>query len=257
MLAHAEFTRQFHRKLLSGEEPPPNLAASAEEAKARFAVYRNNVVHGLSSALARRFPVVERLVGSEFFRAMAVHYLRSDPPGSPILQDWGEGFPEFAADFPPLSGLPYLPDVARLEWLSGRAYHAADMPRLTPDALAGASTNPASFAPGLHPSVAVLASRHAVFSIWQANQPGETAQGLVSDRPESVLILRDYRDRVRLLQITPGDAAFVKTLRDGKSLLQAALAAADREAGHQPSGILGLLASYAAFVLPESEGGPR
>lgn len=46
----------------------------------RFDVYRNNVVASLSDALGVAFPVVQKLVGDEFFRAMAGVYLRQHPP---------------------------------------------------------------------------------------------------------------------------------------------------------------------------------
>ncbi len=89
----AGLTGAFRAGLSSGGLPAGVTARRADETSRRFAVYRNNVVHSLTEALKRRFPVVERLVGPEFFRALAPLYLAADPPSSPVLIRWGAGFP--------------------------------------------------------------------------------------------------------------------------------------------------------------------
>ena len=63
----------FAAALLDPGSPLPDgiTTARGRADRARFAVYRNNVFVGLTNALARRFPVTERLVGTEFFHGMA------------------------------------------------------------------------------------------------------------------------------------------------------------------------------------------
>jgi hypothetical protein len=245
-------TGAFRDGLSSGRLPAGVTARRPDETSRRFAVYRNNMVHSLTEALMRRFPVVERLVGPEFFRALAPLYLAADPPSSPVLIRWGAGFPEFLGGFPPLAGLPYLPDVARLEWLRGIAYHAADAPPLSAEALA-AETDPARLRPGLHPSVSLLRSRHPVVSIWLANQPGTEPGPLDLDAPETALVLRDPSDRVPVIALSAGDAAFVQALLTGQSLLEATAVALSDEPGHAPAGILGTLCWAGALVARTEE----
>ena len=72
---------------------------------ARFAVYRNNVHVGLTGALAKRFPVVRRLVGEEFFAGMARVYAGLHKPASPLLFEYGDEFPDFVEQFEPARGL--------------------------------------------------------------------------------------------------------------------------------------------------------
>src|SRR5689334_19577831 len=81
----------------------------------RFAVYRGNVAAALTGALAARFPITERIVGQDFFRAMAQAYARQNPPRRACLIDYGDGLPAFLDGFEPARSLPYLPDMARLE----------------------------------------------------------------------------------------------------------------------------------------------
>ena len=236
----------FRRGLFDGGLPPGVTATAADETEARFAVYRNNVTHSLSRALARRFPVVERLVGAEFFAATARLFLRDHPPRDPRLFLWGDAFPGFLQGFRPLRDLPYLPDVARLEWLRGQAYHAADAAPVPPEALARAATDPARFALRLHPSLHLLRSRFAVVTIWQANQPGAAPpeRPLRADRAEDALIFRDPGDRIPVQTLEPGEAAFIAALLRGETLLAAALLAE----GADPGPILGRLVKTSTLI---------
>src|SRR5689334_8738140 len=108
--------RVFAESLLASSRPmPPGLVGpDGEPSPKRFAVYRNNVVVGLVDALRGNFPAVCRIVGEEFFRALARAYATRHPPASPVLLDYGGGFPDFIATFEPAAPLPYLADVAKI-----------------------------------------------------------------------------------------------------------------------------------------------
>ena len=142
--------------------PPPAgvVGPDGGPAPRRFAVYRNNVLVALGNALAGAFPAVGRIVGEEFFRAMARNYVLETPPTSPVLLDYGVTFPDFIAGFEPAASLPYLPDVARLERAWREAYHAADAKPLGPADLAGIPPEDLPDAVfSLHPSLRIVPSR--------------------------------------------------------------------------------------------------
>lgn len=168
MRAHPETEAAF-RAALRGGPVPAGVVARGDVAR-RMDVYRNNVAHSLHAALAARFPVIRRLVGEAFFGALAKVYVDADPPRSPVLADWGDGFAGFLDGFPPLSAYPYMGAVARVEYARGRAFHAADAPPLNPARLAGADADTLRL--GLHPSVTVLRLDHPGATIWARNQPG-------------------------------------------------------------------------------------
>ncbi|SEM63590.1 hypothetical protein SAMN04488103_101699 [Gemmobacter aquatilis] len=256
MLAHPDFITAFRQGLFNGTLPPGLTVPAPDEAERRFAVYRNNVAHSLGRALAARFPVIERLVGPEFFAAMARVYLGGDLPASPLLFQWGDGFAGFLQGFPPVAGLPYLPDVARLEFARGRAWHAADHPPAPPEALAAAAAQADTARLALHPSVALLASDFAVVSIWQANQPDALPAPIDATQTETALILRDRRDAVRVLALPPGDAAFARALQSGAPLLIAAESAAHAAPRHDPARLLLCLMQAGALITPDT-GEPR
>jgi len=114
--------------------PAPGALSRAGEVTPirRFNVHRNNVFISLAGVLEARFPAVRRLVGEEFFKAMARHFVDEMPPLSPVLLEYGATFPTILKAFAPVSSEPYLADVARLEWQLHEAFHAEDSRSLTP-----------------------------------------------------------------------------------------------------------------------------
>ncbi|AUH32958.1 DNA-binding domain-containing protein [Paracoccus tegillarcae] len=224
---HHGFADDFRRALTADHLPrgvtaatdgglAPNRAALA----ARFAVYRNNVMHSLSRALARRFPVIERLVGAEFFAAMAVEFIHAHPPRSPVLIAWGGEFPGFLQGFPPVASLPYLPDVARLEYARGQAYHAADIKPMDSAALA-ACGQPDRLSLTLAPGTRLLCFDHPAVTIWQANQPGGNPSTR-AEGPEKALIYRRPDFQVPVRSVSDDTAAFLAAVIGGDSLADAA-----------------------------------
>ena len=185
----------------------------------RFAVYRNNVSFSLSAALGDRFPVIARLVGAEFFAALARDFLAAHPPQSPVLHEWGAAFPDYLDAFAPLAAYPYMGDVARIEGARGLAFHATDVSPIAPAQLAGA--DPARLRLALHPSVIVLPLATPAVSIWAVNQPGATVRP-IQPCPEIALILRDRAFDVPVRAIAPAEAALIAALGRGETLLQAA-----------------------------------
>ncbi len=215
----------FRDGLFSGAVPTDVTAADPAEVERRYAVYRNNVVVSLIEALRQRFPVVERLVGEEFAKAMLGAFVRAHPPRSPLMMSYGEELPTFLEGFPPVATLPYLADVARLEIARGVAYHSADAQPIDPQRLSSlAEADPKDLVLRLHPGTAVLRSRFPIFTIWAANQPGAMGREIRMAAGEAVLVAR--RDLTVVTRpLEPGVAAFVGALLQGTSFARAATTA--------------------------------
>ena len=164
--------------------------------RAAMSVHRNNCRAAGLRALQETFPVVQRLVGAEFFRLAAHEYFHASPAESPLAVRYGDEFPKFLAAFEPAKKHAYLPDVARfeVEWL--HSYHAAEAVSLPPDetsamlkqARADARVN-------LHPSARLFASPHPVQAIWTYNREERTDDLLLKGNAvERVLIVRPERE---------------------------------------------------------------
>lgn len=220
--AFVENQAAFARALLRADLPPPAGVRTAHSAcdAGRFAVYRNTVHVGLMGALAARFPVVERLVGADFFAGMARAFVQDHKPRSPVIMEYGEEFPAFIAGFAPAGDLAYLPDVARLEAAWTRAYHAADVAPLALSDLAPLARPEALAAPlRLHPAASLIVSAHPVGTIWGAHQDGAVVamDEAIVWRGESVLVTRPALE-VRVTLLPAQDHAFARAIFSGVPL---------------------------------------
>jgi hypothetical protein len=207
--------------------PPSGLRRPAEGPRSRrFDVYRNNMAISLIEALEAAFPAVHRLVGDTFFKAAAKAYIRREPPRSPVLLLYGEGFGAFLDGFAPAASVPYLGDVARLEWARLYAYHAADAEPLS---IARLAAVPQAALPEtrlvLHPSLRLLRSRFPVASLWAATRGADSDVEVDMRRGEEVIVLRPALS-VDARVLPEGGYAFIERLATGDPLGEAAGAAA-------------------------------
>jgi hypothetical protein len=219
----------FVRALLNPELPCPGglSTRNGSDPEIRFAVYRNNVMVSLIDALADTYPVVQTLVGEEFFRAMARVFAQHNPPRSAVMAYYGRDFAEFVATFHPAASVPYLADVARLEMARVMAYHAADVAPVATEVWQAALADPEqllSLRLVLHPSVHVIKSSFAIFSVWAAHQDAICPSSIDPDVAQSVLVYRAGLE-VETMELAARTDAFVSALLTGHTLLDAAHAA--------------------------------
>ena len=137
----------------------------------RYNVYRNNVTVSLINVLAATYPAVQRITGVEFFRAMARFHVRATPPTSPLLFEYGRDFPAFIEAYEHAQDMPWLADTARIEraWLD--AYHAADAPPLSQDALAAVQVGRLDdLVFTAHPAACIVRSAYPAVAIFAMNR---------------------------------------------------------------------------------------
>lgn len=210
--------------LLGGDDAPARswIRGDGLAPAARLAIYRHHVVTTLTAALGAAFPVVCRLVDERFFAYAADRYIRVEPPSGPCLFEYGAGFADFLAEFPPCRSLSYLADVARLEWAMQRALHAPDTSPLPIRAIQGvAPALAASLTLTIEPSVTLLPSRYPIDRIWHANQAGQTETVVnLADGGARLEIRRAGADVV-FSQLDPAIFAFRHALAHGADLAAA------------------------------------
>lgn len=257
----ASLASTFSAALLDPRLPcPPGLRAwNGSDVARRFAVHRNNVVVSLVDALADAFPVVQALVGDAFFRAMAGVFVRQHPPRSPVLAHYGAALPEFLEGFGPARGVPYLPDVARLERARVEACHAADAPAWSAAAAQqalGSARDLGELRLLPHPSLRLVDSPQPVISIWAAHQ----GQGALEDvdllRGEAAVVVRPGLE-VLVVRCGRGTAAFADAVRQGVPLPACAACAAAVDPDFDLTASMALLLAHGALIgLAHSGEGP-
>jgi hypothetical protein len=186
-------------------------------------IYRNNTFTSLVEALAACYPVVYRLTGQDYFEFVGQGYVRQHPPRQASLHRFGAALPDYLAGLPSAVDLPYLPDVARLEWAWQEAYHAADAPALAAETLAAIDTaDYANLIFGLHPSVRLHRSPYPCLRIWQVNQPGHDGDMAVSlDEPGQNLLVARRRQEIVIEPLGAEDFALLSAFQDGCRLEEA------------------------------------
>ena len=192
-------------------------------ADGRIAIYRNTVFANYRSALGASYRVVRQLVGMPFFHAAVDAYVQANPSAGGDLNVYGGSFGDYLATYLHAANLPYLPDVARLEWAIDEAGRAADLDG-TPEALLAAlGAVPAERITAqrftLDPTCRFVASAYPVLRIWQVHQSGFEGDiavpfGAATDR----LLVRREAGAVVIVRLAPGDFALLRALADGDDL---------------------------------------
>ncbi len=249
-----ELQAGFARALLDRGEPAPHGLIRGH----RFGVYRNNVFASLTGVLRTRYPVVERLVGEEFFQAAAGLFIAAHPPSTPVLIEYGGGFPAFLENFEPARGVPYLADAARLEWLRHAAFHAVDCEPLTAQGLASVPPEEAAMLTfELHPSAGLIASPYPIVSIWETNTYDAQVRAIGPGLPgEAALAVRPELE-VMVLRLDPAEHAFIAALGRGAILGDAAATAAAHDGFNLAQALAKLIAAgaLAGFTAASSQKG--
>jgi hypothetical protein len=216
--------------------------------RARAAVHRNTFVGTLVEALADSFPVTRALAGADFFDAMARARVLADPPASPVLVEYAISFPTFVAAFAPAQAVPVLAEMADLEALRLRAFHAADADAVGLEAFHRLACNAALLecaGAELHPAAHWRAARHALLELWQAHARADDPtcvdlRGIDATAPQELLVHRP-RFEVGMQRLPAGACAFLDALAAGASFSRAFDAAAHAQPLAEPAALFSLL----------------
>lgn len=236
--------QQRFRGAILGEDPALEAAIEGRglTAAQRLQIYRNNSLISLTQALKTTFPALVRIVDERFFAFAADRFIRAQPPRQPRLAEYGADFADFLASFEPARTLPYLPDLARLEWAINQAYNAEDLPPLDVTKLATlAPEDLPSLRLRLHPASRLIASPYAIDQLWRANCPSAAAdepQPTDLDRPTGLLVQRRGFE-VALIELGPAHYNFLIGLRDGATVEVAFAAASQADGAFDLSAALG------------------
>lgn len=109
-------------EILLTEDGYSDLVLPAEN----IIIYRNNMITSLMKTLTHVYEMIIKLVGNDFFEVLAREYINRYPSTSGNLHDYGEYFGDFLAEYPPVKNLPYLAEMANLEWVSHLLQFASD-----------------------------------------------------------------------------------------------------------------------------------
>ena len=180
----ASFQRDFAAALMTEGQAEPSFRSQA------FAVYRNTSAFGAVEALRASYPTVDMLLGDEAFTHVALEFRREHPPKTPVLSEYGREFAGFLRCQPWTCELPYLADVAWLDWLWLESFLAADpmASPLQPSTVSTVVLHPATrFAWTATPAMTIWLAHRDPWSIAEL-EPDWIAEGALFTRPGSCIL---------------------------------------------------------------------
>ncbi|MDH6147086.1 MULTISPECIES: HvfC/BufC family peptide modification chaperone [Paraburkholderia] len=231
----AELQRAMRRSLLEAadEDSAAVVLADGLDPRARLNIYRNTAEGVLVNALQLAFPAVRRLVGADFFEGAVRLFARAAPPRSAWLDEYGELFPAFLAQMSQLSAVPYVVDVARLEWQVNGVLHAPDVMPLDPACLAPLDEDAlGSLRLSPHPATQLLHCDAPADAIWRAvlQQDDAALRAIELAAGPVYLLVQRVTEGVDTLRLSVREWHISKALFAGEAL-DAALACAPEADG--------------------------
>jgi len=211
-------------------------------ARERLSIYRANVAASAVKALSAAYPVTRRVVGDEYFEGLSRACLAANPSTSGDLFEFGDELSGFLAAFPHAQTLPYLPDLARLEWAVHRAYGAADSQPWDHAALALVSAEEqGAIRFAWSAGTSIVESKYPLARVWQIHQPEYAGEFSVDwSVSERALVSREGFVVV-VSALEAGDCAFIASCLRGSNLAHAAEAALEAASQTQTEFDLGRL----------------
>jgi hypothetical protein len=177
--------------------------------------YRNNLIFALIQALRDTYGFTQALLGRENFSFFCRDYIYSHPSNHPDLIQYGGDFADFLAGREEIKHLPFIGDVARLEWAKDRAFYAPPEESASWD-----DWKKSKFPFRMKTSVSLIQSPYQIFNDYESFENGGIEA--ISDKPfppgEEHLVVWSDQGTPRVIPVTLETAVFIKATRQGRSL---------------------------------------
>ncbi len=193
----------------------------------RWDIYAGGFLARLVEGLENDYPALRRVLGEGPFGSLTERYVAAHPPRSYDLGQAGDRLASFLQQDPLIERLPFLPDLARLEWAVAEAFVATNAQPLRWEELAGLDpAEVASLPLRTIPGTAVVRSEWPLLDIWRLRDvPDEEVDLDVTGRPSTVLVYRRGLE-VRWRPIDKAETQLLEAASRGASLDQCEMAPA-------------------------------
>ena len=186
----------------------------------RLNIYYNNTLLGLTDILAGAYPVLQKIVGEDFFRTIGHHYIEIYSQSTGNRHTYGAELGAFLGSYQPAAPWPYLSDIAAIEWAYFQAAIADDALAVDFNILINLISEQPDFVLSLHPGVHFVDLCFNALEIWQEHQKKiETIT--LRENPQTILIWRDQKDVIFLRKISMPLQKLLVSCREDKSFAEA------------------------------------
>lgn len=214
----------FKKNILNAQNDPtafnefkPAGKLSLEQA---FNLYHSIYEARLTEVLMSHFPAVRWVLGKDLFNKICHKYVETQPSVTYNLHSYGNTFPEFLKEDHDSKAIPFLYDLARLEWT---LKEVQDRP--SPSPLPGKHIeellHSEDFKVQFIDAMEIFESPYAVYDIWdQRMSSAYQFEDINWNRSESLLVYKDQK-KLCLIRIDALEAEVLKELKEGSSVSSA------------------------------------
>ncbi|MEH6444174.1 MAG: DNA-binding domain-containing protein [Oceanospirillaceae bacterium] len=188
-------------------------------------LYRNNFYISITEYLEACFPSVKALVGEQFFSQLAKAFIIQEPLASASIELYGEKFAKFIQHCEQAKSLPYLYDIAHLDWVLDRAKSVVeytDFPFAQLQQVSAQEQLKIRFQ--LQPNTVLINARCPLLKIWHGIKSGEL-ESIDIQQQELVIVHPDKEEGVKCYNISQNQYDFLSAVANGNCLEE--LAAVD------------------------------
>jgi hypothetical protein len=225
---------------------PPDLESAQQlvctpprgDVGVRLGVYVGGYPARVQESLRETFPAVAHLAGVRRFSELSGRYVAALALHSYNLNDVGMELAKFLRSDVLGTDLPFLADLAELEWRVACAFHAHERAPLDPTPLGAWSDEQWEHAVlGFQPSVALVCSAWPIRELWASRETAVADIDIdLRDRSDRVLVRRCAMD-VHCESLADGEARALEALLSGQPLGEVtAMLASHGDDGSQVSG---------------------
>lgn len=232
MLSLHDLQEHFTKSLFSSQNTLHDVIVENKLLSSqRLQVYRNNIFITLTQTLHSVYPSIQRLVGDEFFSGLCHEYIIRHPSTSGDLHAFGERFADFIHTFTPAKVLPYLSEVAQLEWAYHETFHERRCEPFDFNALrAVPEVEYEKLKFSLAPASRLFSFRYPILNIWQLCQQEDDAIACVdlAQGGEHLLVIRRFLD-VCFEKLSQSEFELLSAFHRGETFSKACEALKDKD----------------------------
>lgn len=176
----------------------------------RLDIYSEGYLLRLAKALEKDFPNIHLAVNSSYdslaFRTLCLQYIEKYPSRYYSLNEIGRNFSTFLWDHPILEKLPFLGELAQVEWLCVQSHFAQDPTPFDWEKITQLSQETLGLATLLfHPSVFVIQTNWALGEFWNEAHTADFSHSTLKKISQSLLIYRRGHGLDQSVKVMPQD----------------------------------------------------
>lgn len=219
-----ELQSLFKRNILAPEADPGHLEhlkpAGKLSLQQAFQIYHRTYVARLTDTLRKTYPALAWVLGDNFFNEISRKYIESQPSVTYNLADYGESFADFIQETSAAKGIPFLPDLARFEWLYKDVQQARTQESLPPETVQEL-LNSDDVKMHMIDAMALFESDFAIYDIWKyRHQPAYMFEEVNWSKPQCLLIHKK-KQQVQVQELQPVEGQVIYALAEGRTVSEA------------------------------------